>query len=222
MTEKESIVLTNTDIKAIDLDDSNYINSKGANYYRNGEYYKAVEYYHLAAAMGDLTAISNLGYCYLYGRDIEQNTSIAIAYLTIAASRGSVDAAYKLGDIYSKDKWVHQDKELSVYYYRMAISSILEDDWQGTDMIIWNDELLSYPSLCFAFARECLPGGLLVTDIHSSYQFLLQAKKGYEIELANGQDFYQKAYESVLQYLERPEFIDIKFEYEDEYDDIEF
>lgn len=212
MIEIDELTLTQADYKAIDLGDSNYINSKGVNNYVDGVYYKAVEYYHLAAAMGNVDATSNLGYCYLYGRDIDQNTSLAIAYLTIAANKGSIDGAYKLGDIYSRDKWIEPDKELSIYYYRMAVSRILEEDEQ----IIWNDELLRYPSLCFAMGREHLPEGSLPTNLHASYQFLLQAKKGYENDIANGQLFYKKAYENVLEYLERPEFLDIKDKYDDE------
>ena len=69
--------------------------------------------------MGDMNAVSNLGYCYLYGRDIEQNTSLAIAYFKTAAENGVIDAMYKLGDIYSSDKWNVKDVELSLYYYNM-------------------------------------------------------------------------------------------------------
>ena len=41
------VFLTRTDNNAILLDDSNYINNKGANLYRPDTYLEAVEYYRL-------------------------------------------------------------------------------------------------------------------------------------------------------------------------------
>ena len=43
------VFLTVTDNNAVLLDDSNYINNKGANLYRPDTYLEAVEYYRLAA-----------------------------------------------------------------------------------------------------------------------------------------------------------------------------
>lgn len=97
--------LTAADMAAISKGDSDYINGKGAKHYSDEEYKLAVEYYHIGASMGNVDSISNLGYCYLYGRDIEQNISLAMAYFKVAADRKSADAAYKLGDIYGSDKW---------------------------------------------------------------------------------------------------------------------
>ena len=114
--------LTKTDNNAVLLGDSNYINNKGANFYRPDTYMEAVGYYRLAAAMGNVNSISNLGYCYLYGRGIEANLSLALAYFIVAANKGDVDAAYKLGDVYGSDKWGIKDQEMSIYYYRMAAS----------------------------------------------------------------------------------------------------
>lgn len=54
------VFLTVTDNNAVLLDDSNYINNKGANLYRPDTYLEAVEYYRLAAAMGNVHSISNL------------------------------------------------------------------------------------------------------------------------------------------------------------------
>ena len=110
----ETFMLTNADMNAVVLKDASYINRRGAKLYVEGNYRFAVEYYRLAAAMGDMNAVSNLGYCYLYGRDIEQNTSLAIAYFRTAAENGVIDAMYKLGDIYSSDKWNVKDVELSL------------------------------------------------------------------------------------------------------------
>ena len=214
--------LTNTDMNAVTCGDSNYINAKGANYYNGGNYALAVEYYRLAAAMGNLNAVSNLGYCYLYGRSIEANLSLALAYFKLAAFREDIDACYKLGDIYGSDKWGVKDKEMSVYYYRMAASFIFDEDFREAD-ILQNETLIRYPSLAFAMGRETGLGGSLMTDLDVSFRFLKVAEIGYETDLANGSSFYQEAYQSVLEWLEKEEYQKIKekykFIYEDNNDD---
>ena len=223
----EKLILTETDMNAIALCDANYINNKGAKLYNAETYDRSVEYYRLAAAMGNVHAISNLGYCYLYGRSIEQNTSLAIAYFKIASMRGDVDAAYKLGDIYSRDKWVEKDSEMSIYYYRMAITFILGDD-ADFDHVMWCNELQNYPSLCYAFARELAPGGTLCTDINVAYQYLKHAQLGYEKCLANGEEMYKESYEGVLKMLQESYFdlvrdkIEVYSENDDDEDDLAF
>ncbi|MEM0513664.1 hypothetical protein VPJ60_09160, partial [Limosilactobacillus fermentum] len=64
-----------TDLLAIEKDNADHLLDKGAYYYGEGQYAEAVEYYRLAAAMGSTQAIANLGYCYLYGRELEANLS---------------------------------------------------------------------------------------------------------------------------------------------------
>ena len=201
----EKLTLTAADMNAVALKDANYINNKGAKLYQPENYDRAVEYYRLAAAMGDVHAVSNLGYCYLYGRSIEQNTSLAIAYFRIASMRGDVDAAYKLGDIYGRDTWVDKDAELSVYYYRMAATYVLGED-ADFENVLWCRALQEYPSLCYAFGRELSPGGMLFTNLSAAYQFLMHAKLGYEKLLANGETWYRESYEGVLALLADPRF----------------
>lgn len=221
--ENEKFTLSATDFNAIDLFDSNYINNKGAKQYIGKNYACSVEYYRLAAAMGNIHAISNLGYCYLYGRDIEANLSLAIAYFKIAARRTDVDAAYKLGDIYGSDKWGVKDKELSVYYYRMATSYVIEEEWENSRIISWTEELEKYPSLCYAMGRELSFGGAMNTDLDSAYQFLLKAEIGYKRELMNGSSMYEKAYAGVLKLLSDSQFDDIRAKYDiDDVEDDEF
>ena len=210
--------LTATDFSAIELLDSNYINNKGAKAYSGLDYATAVEYYRLAAAMGNVHSVSNLGYCYLYGRDVEANLSLAIAYLKIAARREDVDAAYKLGDIYGSEKWGVQDKELSVYYYRMAVSCVLDEEWENSRVITWSDELKKYPSLCYAMGRELSEGGSMTTDLDSAYQFLKKAEEGYEAELMNGNTMYAKAYSGVEELLMNSQFDRIRDKYDEDGD----
>lgn len=62
---------------AIENNDSNKILTAGADYYRDEDYENAFKYYNLAASMGNKQAMSNLGYCYLYGRSIEKDEEMA-------------------------------------------------------------------------------------------------------------------------------------------------
>ena len=211
--------LTKADHIAIDHNDHGYLNNKGAEYYSKGKYDLAVEYYRLAAAMGDDQAISNLGHCYLYGRQIEADLSLALAYLKIACDKGNVDAAYKLGDIYGSDKWGIKDRELSVYYYRVAAVFMFGDDF-SLDRIRNDENILSYPSLCFALGREHGLDGQLPTEMELSYVYLGTARKGYDRELMNGNRMYEQAYNGVLEYLNRPEYQPIREKYETRDEDL--
>lgn len=212
----EILTLTNADLNAVSLKDSDYINSKGAKLYCGGIYKSAVEYYRLAAAMGNTHAISNLGYCYLYGRDIQPNLSLAIAYFQVASMNHNADAAYKLGDIYGSEKWGVKDIELSVYYYRMAAGFIIGDDWEDVP-IAFCDSLQKYPSLCYALGRELSVKGNLPTDIDAAYQFLKHAEIGYKTELTNGNKMYEKSYAGVVELLNDHQFNEIREKYDELY-----
>ena len=217
MTKK--INLTATDMAAIREGSMGYLTNKGANLYKDDTYYQSVEYYRLAAAMGEVQAISNLGYCYLYGRSIESNTSIAIGYFTIAANKGNVDAAYKLGDIYSNDKWGVKDKELSNYYYNIAADFIIDDDWRRGGTFYWAIQLQAFPSLCYALARETFVDGSMPTDLRVSYQFLKHAEIGYQLALANGDKMYEESYEGVLKLLKNKNYDAVRDEIDNLFSD---
>ena len=166
--------LTADDLKALDAGDGEALNDHGAACYRAGDYARAVEYYRLAAGLGEVTAIVNLGYCYLYGRSIVRSTELAIAYFKIAARKGSVDAMYKLGDIYSSSKWGVEDKQRSAEYYEQAIEQLLTPAWAfSADLHLAVKRLLPYPSLCYALGREYLS-----RDLDLACQFLLLAHVG--------------------------------------------
>lgn len=197
-----TIQLTAADKRAIAIQDSDYLNTKGANYYAAEDYARAIAYYHLASAMGNLYATSNLGYCYLYGRSIPVNVDLAIAYFEAAAAKGSVDALYKLGDIYHRDKWVTRDEELAIYYFQRAVKEILGHDGYSAELIQWDEQLDHYPSLCLALGRAHMRGGLLGVNVAVAYEFLEKAKSGYELELANGMKMYQRSYDFTLKLLD--------------------
>lgn len=213
---KNSCMLTPADFAALASKDDGYFNQKGARHYTMSNYTDAVQYYHIAAAMGNCDAISNLGYCYLYGRNMEQNTSLALAYFRIAASHGHIDALYKLGDIYSRDTWVTKDVELSTYYYLKAANFIVDQNW-GTnpEVILAYTELQDYPSLCFALGRALLPNGTLFTNVEAAYLFLKHAEQGYQTFITNGQTMYEKSYKHVQELLAQSQFNDFRKKYSD-------
>ncbi len=122
-----AVTLSLADLLAIQRGDCDFINEKGVKYYEAKDYKNAVEYYRLAAAMGSVDAISNLGYCYMYSRSIEKNMSLAMGYFKTAAQKGSIDAMYKLGNIYENGATgVEKDQEAAIYYYTLAIRTISE------------------------------------------------------------------------------------------------
>ena len=209
--------MTNADTEAVRNGDSEYILNKGANLYKMKQYDEAAEYYHLAGAMGNDTALSNLGYCYLYGRHTEANTSLAIQYFKLAADRGNVDACYKLGDIYSRDKWKMKDPEMSLYYYKTAAKRLLGDAWMNPDVVFDRDFLNDYPSLCFALARGFMPEGVFSTYLYLAYQYLQHARKGYSIEIENGADFYETSLKAVDEMIQDKRFDDIRNEFFDDF-----
>ena len=208
------VALSDADFVAIRGKDSNFLLSKGADKYGD-DYEESIEYYRLSAAMGNPQAISNLGYCYLYGRSIEPNVSLALAYFTIAADLGVIDALYKLGNIYSSDEFVDKDEELEKYYYEKAIDALLDSYSDYED----------YPSLSLAVAKETMEDGLFDTDLDRAYFLLKCAENGFKKYIDNGDDFYEDHYAETLDLLEDKQFDDeIKDNYnqiyENEEDDV--
>ena len=208
------IALSDADFVAIRGKDSDFLLNKGADKYGN-DYEESIEYYRLSAAMGNPQAISNLGYCYLYGRSIEPNVSLALAYFTIAADLGVIDALYKLGNIYSSDEFVDKDEELEKYYYEKAVDALLDSYSDYED----------YPSLSLAVGKETMEDGLFDTDLDRAYFLLKCAEKGFKKYIDNGDDFYEDHYAETLDLLEDKQFDDeIKDNYnqiyENEEDDV--
>lgn len=200
--EDNKFELTKVDIAAIEEEDYIYINNKGAEYYNNGNYEQAIEYYRLAMAMGDKHAIANIGYCYMYGRSVEKNMNLALAYFKIAAKYDDIDALYKLGDIYKNGYGLETNFDLALYYYEKALNLIEED--------IDVDEF-DYPSLYFSLAKEYMPDGLLDTNIEKSYNYLKIARAGYEYSIEEYKaTYYEKMLEATNRLLDNEIFDELK------------
>lgn len=203
-----SVVLTKADLLAVESGDFDFLNNKGAMYYAEEDYESAIEYYRLAAAMGSVHAISNLGYCYMYARSIEKNMSLAMAYFKIAAQKNDVDAQYKLGNIYEKGAaGVEQDEEMAIYYYTMAIRTI-----NGS----YNEDPERYPSLYLSVAKAHMPGGMLFCSLKDAYLLLQIARRGFEIEKAEGVKYHLAALAETVRLMEDPCFDSIREEMEEE------
>lgn len=180
--------ISNVDFKAIEQNDSNYFLNKGANLYNKGEYLGAIEYYEIAASMGNSHAISNLGYCYLYGRGIPKDEKKAVLYFNLAANKNDIDALYKLGTFYLSGIVVKKDTEIALYFLERAKAQV--------------HNLSDFPSLCYTLACEYIKD----TNQYEPYKIfdlLEEAKYGYEYEInEHGATYYQKNYEAVLKILE--------------------
>ena len=79
--------------------DKIYLN-EGVDAYQRGDYETAIRLYKKSADMGNITALSNLGYCYYYGRSIPVDKDKARECWEKAAILGDIAAVYKLGDMY--------------------------------------------------------------------------------------------------------------------------
>lgn len=204
-----AISLTNADNLAIERQDCYFINDKGVKYYKDGDFAQAVEYYRLAAAMGSVQAVCNLGYCYMYARSVEKNMALAMAYFKSAGQKNNVDALYKLGSIYEKgSEGIEIDNELAVYYYTLAIRAINASGSESPE---------NYPSLFLSVAKAHMPGGIMNSSIKYAYAFLQIARRGYELEMAEGVKYHDSQYNETLSLLEDPCFNEIKL-----YDDKSF
>lgn len=91
--------------------DPGYMNDLGAFYYGQRNFDLALKYYEMAAEAGDITAISNLGYIWYYGRTGEKNYEKAFHYFKEAAEMGDLPAAYKVADMYKNGYLVEKNPE---------------------------------------------------------------------------------------------------------------
>lgn len=88
---------------------------------------------------------------------------------------GSLPFCYACCSLFLKQDYIDLVFNCSLFAKKGAVTKPIE-------------ELMRYPSLCFALGREMGIGGAMNTDLELSYRFLIAAKKGYEIELAKGND----------------------------------
>ena len=181
--------LTKADKAAIQNGDSNYLVNKGIRYYRDQEYEVSIDYFHLAATMGNGKAMGYLGVCYMNGQGVPAEMDLSLSYFRMATDTRDVEAFYQLGKIYCDGVAVEKDVELGVYYYENALAELLENESVT--------EQFKYPDLFYALALEKLPGGGLSSSISTSYKYLLVANMGYTLAIEDGAYYYENALEIV-------------------------
>ncbi len=99
----------------------------GAEAYQKGDYETAIKYYEKSANAGNVIALSNLGYCYYYGRSIPVDKKKAKECWEKAAILGDIAAVYKLGDMYRNGE-IEKNLEYSRALYVRAFEMALESD----------------------------------------------------------------------------------------------
>ena len=175
----------------------------GADFYVKGNYEKAYPYYLVSSLMGNAQAISNLGYCFMYGRSVPVNKDLAIACFTLASEKNITEASYKLGTIYKYDD-KYKNMDLAKEYYIKAFNS-LRDYYDYVD----------YPSLCLEVARDKLYNSLYEKDIYGAYLLLKIAEDGYSNDLKRGFTPHEKQYNATLELLNNNIFNECKEWYKD-------
>ena len=205
--------LMKADKAAIQNGDSNYLCNKGIGFYYDQDFEVALEYYRLAAAMGNAKAIGNIGVCYMHGQGVPTEIDIALSYLRIAIDNRDIDAFYHLGKMYCDGDGVEKDRELGVYYYENALAELI-DNYTLQDQFM-------YPALFYALALEKLPGGELNSNLSTSYKYLLIANMGYSLAIENGAFYFEHALEEVKNQMNETIYDDVrstvKKEFKEEY-----
>ena len=110
--------------KKIDADD---LFEQGERHYNNEEYEKAIECYETAANHGIVEAMYSLGFCYAYGKGVQQNYTAALYWFDEAAENGSAKAMYHLGRMYEEGSGTDIDYTKAVVHYRSAARLGLAD-----------------------------------------------------------------------------------------------
>ena len=102
--------------------------SLGNQYYHNGEYLKAVEYYRKAAENGYAASQFNLGVCYKTGRGVNHNVKEAFYWYQKSAENGNVNAQIRIGRCYEFGDGVEKDACSAAKWYQKAAD---QDDSDG-------------------------------------------------------------------------------------------
>ncbi len=122
----------------------------GVDAYRKGDYETAVMYYRRSADAGNVTALSDLGYCYYYGRSIPVDKERARDCWEAAAVLGDVCAIYKLGDLHRNGD-LPVNERLARMYYELAYRRAKE-----------TRDPECYPDACLRVLKYCpdvIPAG---------------------------------------------------------------
>lgn len=126
-----------------DITEDMQLLNDGADAYSEGDYDTAFELYTKSADMGNITAFSNLGYCYYYGRGTEVDKEKAKECWEKAAMSGDICATYKLGDMYRNGD-LPENMERAKAMYKTAFK-LAQNDM----------DIYSYPDAALRVMKYC-------------------------------------------------------------------
>ena len=202
--------LSRVDKVAIQNFDDEYLYKKGVGFYYDEDFEIALEFFHLAIAMGNVKALGFVGDCYIFGKGVPEEVDLGLSYFKTAIEYEDVDSMYRLGKIYDAGVGVDKDPELAVYYYKKALDILSEESY---------DEWLKYPELFYIAASEMQPNGRMNGDVEQSYEFLLISKEGYELAIKDGAFYLEKELNKVLEQISNSLYSDIKESIEKAFDE---
>ncbi len=145
---------------------------EGISYYRAGNFKEAIKHYELAGSLGNKDALTNLGYCYYYGRGTDIDYKKAYMFFEMAAKEGNITATYKLGDLAKKDK-IYGGPKKAEEYYRKAY-----------ELAKYEKDLDYYPDICARMAEYYIG-----KDDDMALELNKEAIKGFMDRIALGDPF---------------------------------
>lgn len=188
--------LSDTDYKAINMIDGDYLRVKAQLLENNGDDNKAIEYYRLAALLEDNESIGHIGEYYL-----NNNISLALAYFNIGVEKEDILSLYNLGTLYFEGKKVDKDLELGHYYYSKALEIIELKD---------TEEQLKYPYLYFSVAQDIINQANSIEPLFQAYHYLVIAADGFEDGINNGNDKYSHLLKKVVSIMNSKQFDEVR------------
>ncbi len=75
-----------------------------------------------AVEMGSIAAQYYMGMMYLYGDNVEQDSSLAFQYLLSAANNGDEKAIFQVAEMYESGTGVTKDKGQAKYWYQRSVA----------------------------------------------------------------------------------------------------
>ena len=169
------------------------MNDLGALYYKGDiveqDYVKAAELYEMAVGAGCYQSIINLGYIYEYGRMGEPDHGKAYQWYSLAAALApSSEAVYKLGDMFSRGKAVPRDKGKAHLLYERSLD-LAHTDVEAAQPAVPIAKMLIDPEG---------PSYGVEPDPLRALALFQKAEIGLRIDIADGQTYYVKRLQEVL------------------------
>ena len=168
--------------------------SAGNNYYRKGDYSKAIELLKKSAEQGYAKAQNHLGFMYYSGQGVNQDNSKALEWFKKAAEQGLTAAQNNLGATYENDLGVNQDYSKALEWYNKAAE-------QG-DTTAQNNLGLMYKkgrgvnqdfSKAVEWFKKAAVQGLAIAQYHLGLMY--DKGQGVDQNYSNAVEWYRKAAE---------------------------